>query len=54
VSDEAHSKGEEALTAEREDRIPDLDLHEQEDVVGGALNAYIATVQGEKQGGTRG
>jgi hypothetical protein len=54
VSGGAQSKAEDAATAERDDRIPDLDLTEDVDVVGGALNTYIATVQGEKQSGARG
>jgi hypothetical protein len=39
---------------QRDDRIPDLDVPEHVDVLGGALNTYIATVQGEKQSDARG
>ena len=39
-----------------EDPIEDLDVSEEQskDVKGGALNAYIAKVQGEKQGQFKG
>jgi hypothetical protein len=41
----------EAPAAEpREDVLADLDVADGDDVVGGALNAYISEVTGEKQG----
>ena len=54
MSGGAQGKAEEAATAERDDRVPDLAPPEHVKVVGGALNAYIATVQGEKQSSARG
>jgi hypothetical protein len=45
---------EQKMAGERDEPIPDLDLTEDVDVVGGALNAYVSAVQGEKQSGARG
>ncbi len=36
------------------DELSDLDVPDDMDVTGGALNTYVAQVQGEKQGGPKG
>ena len=43
-----HSERDDA--EELADEVGDLDVPDDADVSGGALNAYIAPVQGEKQG----
>ena len=49
MTDEGPKHSEQDDPEELADEVSDLDVPDDVDVTGGALNAYIAPVQGEKQ-----
>ena len=49
--DQREPEREVTAAEQREDSIPDLDVADGDDVIGGSLNAYVSKLQGEKQGG---
>jgi hypothetical protein len=48
--DRREPEREAAAAEQNEDTLPDLDVADGDDVVGGALNSYVSKLQGEKQG----
>ena len=50
MTDEGSKHSEQDDSQELADEVGDLDVPDDADVTGGALNAYVTPVQGEKQG----